>query len=168
MKKGKLKTKFAFALGDEAKDKITGFTGVVVARHEYLTGCSRFSLQCRELKDGKIQKSQSFDENQLDSVKSDPVIERGEKKVEFKFAIGEKVRDKITGFIGVVVARADFLSTEAHFSIQCQELNKDGKPFDWEGFPGDSHERVEDAEKVELKETKKVGGPRDEVMQRFD
>jgi hypothetical protein len=35
------------------KDTITGYSGIVVARHEYLNGCLRFSLQPDKLdKDG--------------------------------------------------------------------------------------------------------------------
>lgn len=56
-------------LGDLAKDTITGFCGVVIARTEWLTGCDRLTLQPRELKDGKPIDSVSFDITQLKIVK---------------------------------------------------------------------------------------------------
>jgi hypothetical protein len=55
-------------LGDKAKDKITGFTGVAVAKTEYLTGCTRVSLQSQELHEGKPVDWQSFDEDQLELI----------------------------------------------------------------------------------------------------
>ena len=55
----------AIALGDEARDLITGFQGVVVAETKWLHGCKRFSLQPKELKDGRPVEPMSFDEPQL-------------------------------------------------------------------------------------------------------
>lgn len=57
-------------LGDEARDKVTGFTGVCVARTEWLNGCWRMTLQPRALnKDGKPVDADTFDEFQLEVVK---------------------------------------------------------------------------------------------------
>lgn len=52
-------------LGDVARDTVTGFEGVVVAKTKWLHGCVRFSLQPQALKDGKPIESCSFDEPQL-------------------------------------------------------------------------------------------------------
>ena len=60
---------FKFDLGAEVKDKITGFSGVIMGRYEYLTGCRRYGLQAKKLKDGKPQEWQVFDEDQLILVK---------------------------------------------------------------------------------------------------
>lgn len=57
-------------LGDEVKDSITGFQGVVVGAFHYLHGCRRLAVQPRELKDGKPLESQVFDEPQLILVKA--------------------------------------------------------------------------------------------------
>jgi hypothetical protein len=57
-------------LGDEAKDAITGFTGVVVCDVKFLHGCRRLGLQPRELKDGKPLDYVTFDEPQLELVRS--------------------------------------------------------------------------------------------------
>ena len=58
-------------LGDVAKDTITGFTGVVVARTEWLHGCERLTLQPQTLnKDGEPIESKSFDEPQIELVKA--------------------------------------------------------------------------------------------------
>ena len=52
-------------LGLTATDSITGFTGVLVAKCEYLTGCTQWSLQPHGLKDGEIVKPCWFDESRL-------------------------------------------------------------------------------------------------------
>lgn len=57
-------------LGDVARDTITGFEGVVVCRYQWLHGCVRFSLQPRELKDGKPVDPMTFDEPQLERVET--------------------------------------------------------------------------------------------------
>lgn len=41
-------TIWKFGLGDEAKDSMTGFQGVVAARIEFLDGCRRYLLQSQK------------------------------------------------------------------------------------------------------------------------
>jgi len=62
---------FKFKLGQRAKEKITGFSGIIVARIDYLTGCNRYSLQSEDLHEGKPVDWQNFDENQLELVKKE-------------------------------------------------------------------------------------------------
>lgn len=57
-------------LGDKAKDTITGLTGTVVSRHEYLNGCVRLALQPAELKDGKPVDSSVFDIQQIELIEA--------------------------------------------------------------------------------------------------
>lgn len=52
-------------LGDTVRDQITGLEGVAIARHEYLYGCTRISIQPREHKDGKCVEGATVDEQQL-------------------------------------------------------------------------------------------------------
>lgn len=62
-------------LGDRAKDQVTGFEGICVARTEWLNGCVRVTLQSEKLdKDGKPQDGQTFDEPQLVITKSRKVV----------------------------------------------------------------------------------------------
>ena len=56
---------FKHELGKLGKDKITGFEGILTARCEFLTGCSRYCIQPTELKDGKPIESIYFDEEQI-------------------------------------------------------------------------------------------------------
>jgi len=57
-------------LGDEARDTVSGFCGVCVARTEWLNGCWRMTLQPKSLdKDGKPCETQTFDDFQLEVTK---------------------------------------------------------------------------------------------------
>jgi hypothetical protein len=61
-------------LGDQVKDKVTGFKGIAVAVTTWLNGCVRVTITPESLdKDGKIQDSQSFDEEQLELLKAGKV-----------------------------------------------------------------------------------------------
>lgn len=62
------------ALGDKAKDSVTGFEGIAVARTEWLNGCIRVTLQSDSLdKEGKPRDGQTFDEPQLVVIKAGKV-----------------------------------------------------------------------------------------------
>lgn len=56
-------------LGDKVKDKITGFTGILVGRTEWLNGCIRFGVQSEKLnKDGEPIEPEWFDEERVELV----------------------------------------------------------------------------------------------------
>lgn len=57
-------------LGDEVRDKISGFTGVAMAEYRFLTGCTRIEVQPPVDKKGKLPKSGTFDMLQLAVVKA--------------------------------------------------------------------------------------------------
>lgn len=59
-------------LRDKVRDTITGYTGIVIARTEWLNGCVRATIQAQELKDGKPIESQTFDVQQLEIVEQHP------------------------------------------------------------------------------------------------
>ena len=55
-------------LGVEAKDKITGFKGIVTARVIYLYGCDQWGLQPPVDKDQKRVSSEFFDVGRLEVI----------------------------------------------------------------------------------------------------
>ncbi len=62
-----------FAMHETVKDAITGFTGMVIGVTEWDNGCVRYVVQARSLdKNGKPIDSQTFDEQNLVSVKAAP------------------------------------------------------------------------------------------------
>ena len=62
-------TRFRFDCGDEVKDEITGFAGVIMCRTQWLANCNTYGLQSRKLKDGKKIDLEYFDEPHLAIVK---------------------------------------------------------------------------------------------------
>lgn len=62
-------------LGQTVRDAITGLEGVVVAKHEYLYGCTRVSIQPAEHKDGKVADSFTIDEQQALPVDKPNILE---------------------------------------------------------------------------------------------
>ncbi len=68
---GKKKEKtmsFKIELGSIVKDKISGYSGIVHGRTEWLYGCRRYTVQSREMKDGKPVEALGFDEDALEVV----------------------------------------------------------------------------------------------------
>jgi len=65
-------------LGDEVKHRITGFKGIVVAETSYLSGCKRLTIQPQVKKDGTLPEACSFDEPEIDLVKSKKEITKKE------------------------------------------------------------------------------------------
>ncbi len=61
-----------FALGDVARDSITGYEGIIVAFTQWTTGCARVQLQSRVDKEGKVPESYGSDVLSLELVKAGP------------------------------------------------------------------------------------------------
>lgn len=69
-------------LGDRAKDRISGFSGIAIAITFWLNGCVRVTIQPEELpKDGKLGENYTFDVEQCEvtdkSVIEGPKIQHG-------------------------------------------------------------------------------------------
>lgn len=66
-----MKSRTSLNLGDKVKDKITGFTGIVTARLEYLNGCLRMQVTPDKLdKDGEMRDGMVLDVEQLVLIKA--------------------------------------------------------------------------------------------------
>tara|TARA_Y100000034_G_scaffold8165_2_gene8934 strand:+ start:9664 stop:10155 length:492 start_codon:yes stop_codon:yes gene_type:complete len=122
---------FEFELGAVLRCKITGFEGVLVTRTQWLANCNTYSLKPQTLKDGLPQDSKNFDEPMLELVKGDE-FNLGDFG-EFEFELGSVLKDKVTGFKGVVTARSQFISDCNNYCLKPQEL-KDGIPIDVKWF----------------------------------
>jgi hypothetical protein len=80
---------FKFELGEEVMDKITQFHGIITSRTQWLTNCNTYSVQSRELNEGKPIERQWFDE---------PMLERVSEKVrQTEFDFERKKTDKPGG-----------------------------------------------------------------------
>lgn len=61
-----MKTKIE--LGNEVKDRITGFQGIATGKAEYLTGCNQYVVQPICEKNTSYPDAQWFDEGRLEFV----------------------------------------------------------------------------------------------------
>jgi hypothetical protein len=84
----------------------------------------------------------------------------------FKFNLGSEVKDKITGFKGIIRGRTQYLTGCNTYGIQSSKLNKEGIPYDWRWFDEDTLTLIKDKKVVLYEEDhvnksakKKVGGP---------
>lgn len=62
-------------LGMMVMESFSGFTGMVVARSEWLWGCVTIGVFSGEVKDGAVVEEQWFDENRLIQIESDKQLE---------------------------------------------------------------------------------------------
>lgn len=71
---------FKFELGTTLKDELSGFTGVVTGRADYLTGCNTYCLLPKIKESGEYPDSKWLDEGRLGQTSSDIVkLEETEK-----------------------------------------------------------------------------------------
>lgn len=66
-------------LGDTVRDIVTGFTGIAVARTQWLHGCDRIAIQPPVGKDGKPVDNAAFDIMQIEVLKSAKVAKTAKK-----------------------------------------------------------------------------------------
>lgn len=59
-------------LGQKCRDVVSGFTGIAVARTEWMNGCTRVTLQPPVNKEGALPEGQAFDEPNLMVVLDTP------------------------------------------------------------------------------------------------
>lgn len=66
----KKKNTFKLDLGKEGKDKITGFTGIIVGRAEHLFGCNTYGLAPKvyDKKNNKRGETEWFDEGRIEII----------------------------------------------------------------------------------------------------
>jgi hypothetical protein len=144
-------------LGQKVKCKVTGFEGTVVTRAEYLHGCARLGVQPPVGKDGKVPDEMTVDEPQLEVVGKKKVIEvKMPKEI---VPLGTKAKDPVTGYEGIVTARAVHLNGCARVALQPKHDPKSEKKFDqgiW--FPEPQVKLVSETPKVAVG-SRRTGGP---------
>jgi len=67
---------FKFDLGDEVRDIVTGFSGIIVSRSQWIHNCNTYGVKSKELKDGIPMANQWFDEPALEVIKKKVVKEK--------------------------------------------------------------------------------------------
>ena len=67
--------KFKFKLGQTVRCRITGFTGVVIARTQWIANCNTYNVKAKVLSDGKPLDSHAFDEPTLELINSESILQ---------------------------------------------------------------------------------------------
>lgn len=67
---------FKFQLGQRVKDIVTGFTGIIIGRLEYLNGCIQYGIKPGLDKDGKILEASWIDQAQIEVIDNGIFIEQ--------------------------------------------------------------------------------------------
>jgi len=52
-------------MGKKVKDRISGFEGIAMSRHEYLNGCIQWGIQAKVDKDGNMPEIEHIDQEDL-------------------------------------------------------------------------------------------------------
>ncbi|KZK99178.1 hypothetical protein [Pseudovibrio sp. Ad26] len=60
-------------LGDKVKDTLSGFTGIVLARSEHITGCNQLFVLPSSEKDNKLNDGQWFDVERIEKLEDKAV-----------------------------------------------------------------------------------------------
>lgn len=58
----------SITLGKEVRDKITGYSGILVGEATYLFGCRQYGVVPKVDTDGKIRDTQWFDEGRVEEI----------------------------------------------------------------------------------------------------
>ena len=77
--------------------------------------------------------------------------------VNFKYENGDILKDKVTGYQGVVMVRAEYSTGCLHYGLQGNEL-KDGMPPNWEWLDSTRLELVKSAQVIFDIDTSKPSG----------
>lgn len=145
---------FKFELGVYVRDQLTGFEGTIDGRAHRLGGFDQYSIKPKVDDAGKMQEGFWLDENHLveDAGKSLAPVHGAPT---FKYKIGEKVKDKLSGFDGVVESQIQWINGCQSYWVDSVKL-VDGKPATATFL----ETQLESKNKVvELENSGKVGGP---------
>jgi hypothetical protein len=145
--------------GDEAKDIVTGFRGIVTAKTTWLHGCDRITITPSKLgSDGLPIKEQTFDEQRIEVIKANklkvtpPVADRLR-----ELALGAEAKDTVSGFKGIIAAVTVLIGGDIHVQLEPEKLNKDGGTFEIEIFVADRVEVIKPKPVPQAKKTKTSG-----------
>lgn len=157
-----------FDLGDGVKDVVTGFEGTVVTITDYYKGALRAALQPQGSEDDPKPELEWFDTSRLRLVESHRVVrsevgfeESAFKKLEDRdWKKGDRVKDSVAGFEGILGAVADHLYGCSRIGIKAETLTDDNETIDDHFFSIDRIQFLESlTDQNESYEVRPDGGP---------
>lgn len=117
-------------LGQLVEDEISGFLGIVTTAGDHLTGCERFGVQAVGDTGSSRMDEEFFYEDQLTVVEEETDFTDDSEKfyLDHDFELGNRVRDEVTGFEGVVSVINYKLWNVPSVCIKSTESRSDEKP----------------------------------------
>ena len=116
-------------LGNTVRCAITGYTGVANQQVELLGGTVQFSVQPKvgaEKDSAAYPDGMNIDAHMLDFVDEGVAARVTPVTETVDVALGEKVEDRVTGFVGIATAKHTFANGCVYFSVTPQ-MSKDDK-----------------------------------------
>ena len=157
--KGKTMSKvmFKYPLDVGAECRITGFKGTIIARREYINGSVQYALQPKITKkdDNYVSDAKTVDEGYILGPKD------VNEEVKFKFKCGDKVKNIINDFEGVVTKRQQWLNGCIEYTIEGKIIKSDlhGLIAKENNYWEQELEIVKNKKAVKVKGKKRSGGP---------
>jgi hypothetical protein len=120
--------------GDTARCKVTQIEGVVVVRHDYLYGVPRIGIQPPGSHEGKTHESLHMDLPQAELLEKNTVSRDG-MIASRAVNLGDKCKDKISGFEGICTGMAVWLYSCTKVMLTPQKMEtKTYKPAESNWF----------------------------------
>lgn len=123
-----MQTKFKYPMNVVAKDTVSGYQGVIIARNAHLFGCAQYGLAPQELSsDGSPRKTEFFDETRIEVLdKSEEVFGEDDYNKIFTIPLGTEVEDKVSNFKGKVLVIIEYLHNCNNYYVE-PPVDKEGK-----------------------------------------
>ncbi len=148
-------------LGWKVCDRVTGLTGIVMHTIEYAYQGEMVGVAKQELdKDGRVSEQEMFDVAQVEVIDNKPLFDAPAPEP-FKFKMGDKVRDTITGYEGSVAGLATYVNGCNRILVRpSYKKDKDDNYLRKGEFIGEGALELIENTKKEIKSEKR-GGPAD-------
>ena len=136
-----------------AECEVTGFSGMIICRKELINGSVQYGIQPRSKEDSDyVVDAKSIDEGYLIRV------ERSDEKVPFKFDCGEKVKNKINGFVGTIIERRQWANGCIQYIVEAEMVKTDLQGYvRQESKSWEQELEIEQGEKVVVKKSRTGG-----------
>lgn len=103
-------------LGNTIRDAISGFTGIAIQRLEFMNGNVQYGVQPKGKEEGVYPDAMFIDHHTLDVV-DEGVADRATPATETEILLGQKVKDKASGFVGIATHKATYINGCVSFGV---------------------------------------------------
>lgn len=111
-------------IGNLVKDAASGYIGIAYLKLIEMNGNIRFGVQpqCKEGETGTLPESHYMDHAILDVI-GDGIADRAAPQQPILYAIGDKVRDSVSGFEGTITNVMIYLNGCIHYGVATERMS---------------------------------------------